>query len=274
MMEMLAKRLREYALLFFVIAILLLGYVLYDISFYRHHHLSGWLLFYLLVAQVLYYVQKRSERIRNLFSIQWLPLHVDFGLISVLIFLVHIGWSLPDGSVGLILIGSFAGVALSGWVGLRIKRRYQAALTRRSGREIVFDEIQARMQATAVQADELMLDCAASHQPSMLVDYYRDRLCGAMATPGNLLAQLTGQNDIWLEHFGNIERLIPYLHADEASTARELMRLLRTKNELDYHYAHQGALRIWLLVHVPFTAILLAFTALHILLVYAFSGGA
>lgn len=274
MMEMLARRFREYALLLFVLAILLLGYVLYDISFYRHHHLSGWLLFYLLLAQVLYYVQKRSERLRRLFNIQWLSLHVDFGVLSVLIFLVHIGGSLPDGIVGLILIASFTGVALSGWVGLRIKRHYQAALARRSGREIAFDEIQTRMQALALQADELILDCAAKHKPSMLVDYYSERLCGAMATPGSVLAQLTGQNDHWLEHFGNIERLIPYLHADEATSARELLRLLRTKNELDYHYAHQGALRVWLLVHIPFTAVLLAFTALHVLLVYAFSGGA
>ncbi len=274
MMEMLARRFREYALLLIVLAVLLIAYMLYDISFYRHHHLSGWLLFYLLVAQVLYYVQKRSERLRSLLNIQWLSLHVDFGIISILIFLVHIGANLPDGIVGLILVGSFTGVVVSGLVGLRIKRHYQAALARRSGREIVFGEIQARMQTVAIQADQLMLDCAAKHQRSMLVDYYRDRLCGAMATPGSVLAQLTGQNDHWLEHFGNIERLIPYLHADEATMARELLRLLRTKNELDYHYAHQGALRVWLLVHIPFTAILLAFTALHVLLVYAFSGGA
>ena len=274
MIDMLAKRFRDYVPILLVLAILLAGYVLYDISFYRHHHLSGWLLFYLLLAQVFYYVQKKSERLKNLFNIHWLSLHADFGMMSVLILLVHIGWNLPGGSVGIILVASFTGVALSGWIGLRIKRRYQTALARRSGREIEFSEIHEKMQSVAAQADELLLDCAAKHQQSMLVDYYRDRLCGAMATPGNVLAQLTGRNDTWLEHFGNIERLIPYLHAEEAECARELLRLVRTKNELDYHYAHQGTLRVWLLVHVPFTVVLLSFTLLHLLLVYAFSGGA
>jgi hypothetical protein len=43
---------------------------------------------------------------------------------------------------------------------------------------------------------------------------------------------------------------------------------------LDYHRALQLALKLWLFVHIPLTYGLLIFTALHIVLVFGFSGGA
>lgn len=273
-MNLILSRGLNITLLLIISALLVFGYLLYDISFYRHHHLTGWLLFYLILAQWLYLVQKRSERIRKWLNIRWLSLHTDFGVVSILILLVHISWSTPDGSLGVLLILSFIGVAITGFIGLRIKRKYQDALAIRSGREIDFDEIPARLQALDQEANALILDCAMKHKSSMLVDYYQRWLSGQLATPGNVIAQLTGNNQAWLEHFGNLERLLPYLDSDEAKSTRELLRLLRKKTNLDYHYAHQGALRIWLLLHIPFAVCLLVFAVLHLVLVYAFSGGA
>lgn len=257
-----------------VALVLVLGYLLYDISLYRHHHLSGWLMFYLICAQMFYYIQKRYEAVRQWVNVQWLPLHAEFGSISIVVLLVHVGLNLPDGPIGLFLLVCFFGVSVTGFVGFRIKRQYQDTLSSQSGKEADFDLIPSELLALQAEADRLMLDCAVRHKPSMLVDYYSDELSGCFSTPSNVLGQLTGNNQEWIAHFGKVEKLMPYLAPDESNCARSLIRLLRRKYNLDYHYAHQGALRVWLLIHVPFAFGLLFFTCLHILLVYAFSGGA
>ena len=51
-------------------------------------------------------------------------------------------------------------------------------------------------------------------------------------------------------------------------------QLVRQKDGLDYHRALQRALKLWLFVHLPFTYALMLFTLFHIVLVFAFSGGA
>jgi hypothetical protein len=63
-----------------------------------------------------------------------------------------------------------------------------------------------------------------------------------------------------------------------AETDREkigkLAALVRQKDGLDYHRALQLSLRLWLFVHIPLTYGLMAFTILHVVLVFGFSGGA
>jgi hypothetical protein len=49
---------------------------------------------------------------------------------------------------------------------------------------------------------------------------------------------------------------------------------VRQKDGLDYHQALQFMLRGWLFIHIPLTYSLMIFSVMHIVLVYAFSGGA
>ena len=54
----------------------------------------------------------------------------------------------------------------------------------------------------------------------------------------------------------------------------DVERLIQRKHQLDTQYALQGALKLWLLFHIPATYGLLIFAAFHVVLVYAWSGGA
>ena len=54
----------------------------------------------------------------------------------------------------------------------------------------------------------------------------------------------------------------------------EIARLVREKDGLDYHHAHQLLLKIWLFVHIPLTYSLLLFILVHVVVVFAFFGGA
>jgi hypothetical protein len=49
---------------------------------------------------------------------------------------------------------------------------------------------------------------------------------------------------------------------------------VRRKDALDYCGALQAALKLWLFVHLPLTYSLMIFSVWHVVLVFAFSGGA
>ena len=65
-----------------------------------------------------------------------------------------------------------------------------------------------------------------------------------------------------------------YDPAVQRAVLEKLAQLVRRKDGLDYHHALQTALKLWLFAHVPLTYSLIIFSLLHIVLVYAFSGGA
>jgi hypothetical protein len=71
-----------------------------------------------------------------------------------------------------------------------------------------------------------------------------------------------------------ITDLSRYLNAQEQETLNKISTLVRQKDGLDYHQSLQTLLRGWLFVHIPLTYSLMLFSIMHIVLVYAFSGGA
>ena len=70
-----------------------------------------------------------------------------------------------------------------------------------------------------------------------------------------------------------LEDLRRYLNEPERLKLEQLSQLVRQKDGLDYHYALQTALKLWLFVHLPLTYSLMIFSLVHIVLVFAFSGG-
>jgi hypothetical protein len=71
-----------------------------------------------------------------------------------------------------------------------------------------------------------------------------------------------------------LEDLRRYLNEQERTRLEKLAQLVRQKDGLDYHYAVQTTLKLWLFVHLPLTYSLMLFSLLHIVVVFAFSGGA
>jgi len=71
-----------------------------------------------------------------------------------------------------------------------------------------------------------------------------------------------------------ISDLNRYLNEPERATLDQIAALVRQKDGLDYHYALQFTLKFWLFTHIPLTCSLLLFILAHVVLVFAFSGGA
>ncbi|MEM9412359.1 MAG: hypothetical protein AAGA30_14690, partial [Planctomycetota bacterium] len=64
-----------------------------------------------------------------------------------------------------------------------------------------------------------------------------------------------------------------YLSDEQRQVSSHLSTYINRKDDLDYHVAMQGRLKLWLFFHIGFTYSLLTISILHGVLVHAFAGG-
>ena len=69
-----------------------------------------------------------------------------------------------------------------------------------------------------------------------------------------------------------LDNMNRYLDDRELAYSERLRRLVERKDRLDYAYALQTVLKVWLFVHIPVTYGLILLALLHLLLVYSFGG--
>jgi peptidoglycan biosynthesis protein MviN/MurJ (putative lipid II flippase) len=62
-----------------------------------------------------------------------------------------------------------------------------------------------------------------------------------------------------------------YLNDDERKYLDDLSQLAQQKDRIDLHYTLQGAMKRWLLVHVPLTVALMVLSFWHLLVVNVYS---
>jgi hypothetical protein len=135
----------------------------------------------------------------------------------------------------------------------------------------VFEQIpQLRRQLVGEVRDMLFQPPAKS---VVLCQFYVQRLakffeCGR---PVSYLIRPTGQMCRAL--LSEIEGLDRYLSQPQRETGRKLADLVRRKDDLDYHLALQGRLRIWLFAHIGLTYSLVIIATVHGVMAHAFHGG-
>jgi hypothetical protein len=236
-------------------------------------YLTGWLLLALVVALTAYNARKKLPFLPLLSSQAWLRAHSWLGLFTALVFLMHLRWRAPTGAFEGVLAALFVGVTLSGIAGWWLSRVLPRRLTSAGG-EVPYERIPVVLRSLRERAEALVVSGIPEAGATTLADFYAARLSGFFAGPANLGPHLFGSAhalNALLADLAGVER---YLNAAERKTARELAALVRQKNALDLHRSMQLVLKGWLFVHIPLTYGMLVFIAAHVVIVYAFSGGA
>ena len=72
---------------------------------------------------------------------------------------------------------------------------------------------------------------------------------------------------------GALDAIERYLDKDGKQLLEEMRGLVEAKNDLDFHYANGGLLKLWLFFHIPATYALIVAVIVHIVVAYAFSTG-
>jgi len=244
----------------------------FDIALFEDAIVSGWGLIAIVAGLVLFRVRKAMTMLPLLSNAAWMQIHVYAGLLSIFMFLYHIGWSIPTGAFERVLGAVFVLVALSGVFGIVLIRRLPKRLARR-GEEVIWERIPIFLARLREDAEAVVWESANETKSTSLRDFYVLHLSALFEKPRHGYQHLIASDrpaTVIQREFNNLNR---FLSDQERDYAEKLRGLVRQKIDLDFHYALQLALKAWLFFHVPVTYSLLILAVVHLILVYAFSGG-
>jgi hypothetical protein len=247
-------------------------YLVYARQMPRLSYLTGWALLGVILLLALYNGRKKLPFFPLLSSEEWLQFHIYAGILTGVLFAVHVGFQIPSGWFQGVLAGLYLLVMASGFFGLFLSRAIPKRLTTRGG-EVLFERIPSIRRQFQEQAEQLALQPAGESKSDILAGFYRRELKHFFSGARNCSSHWSeddGPVNLILTKINDVNR---YLNEQERATLEKIAVLVRQKDGLDYHYAHQLLLRAWLFVHIPLTYSLLLFTAVHIVLVFAFAGG-
>ncbi len=259
-------------LLIFSVATLA-AYFRYGPEYPRLSYLSGGVLFLVMVILTLYNGRKKLPFLPLGTSEGWLQFHIYAGFFTVILFVVHIRFRWPTGTFETVLFVLYVLVTASGVAGLLVTRAVPKRLTTRGG-EVLFERIPAIRRHLQEQAETLALKSLPEFHSPTIAEFYARYLEDFFDGPRNLSLHLVEVHRPLNVLQNRIADLNRYLNAQERETLDKIATLVRQKDGLDYHQALQTLVRGWLFVHIPLTYSLMIFSVMHIVLVYAFSGGA
>ncbi len=266
---------RAAGLFFFIVGSVALigGYVMFRDRVPGLPLISGWLLFGFMLILTFYNARKKLPFLPLGSSEAWLQLHIYLGLLTVVLFGVHIAFRLPRGCFDWILASFYVGVTVSGVFGWFVSRAIPKRMTTRGG-EVLFDRIPAIRRSIHQRAEDLALKSVPEGKSTTIADFYIKHLDSFFREPQNGLKHLFEIQSPLQRRIYQISDLNRFLNEKERTVMDQIAELVRQKDGLDYHYSLQFTLKAWLFAHIPLTYGLLIFSLVHIVLVYAFSGGA
>lgn len=265
------RRIRQLAALAVLVVVIMVVLLQFDRSLQRTSYITGWTLLTVVGFLTAFNMRKKLPFLAVLGSARaWTQLHIYFGFVVVILFLFHINFRIPDGTFERWLAGLFLLVSASGFYGLYISRVIPKKLTAVPD-EVVFERIPALRNRLSADARNIVFQCA--QQAPALAEFYVERLARFFEGPRNVLyfAMPSGRlKRTLMRELDNIDR---YLPEDSRAPSQELKDLICRKDDLDFHLAMQGRLKLWLFVHIGTTYGLLIMILMHTVLVHAFHGG-
>lgn len=234
-------------------------------------HVSGYVLFGAIVFLALFNLRKKLAFLPAVGTARmWMQLHIYVGLSTFLMFGMHVGWRIPNGQLEGVLAALYLFVALSGVYGLYITRLLPKRLTNLP-EEIIYERIPQFRQKLALQARELVLSAAESSD--VLARFYANRLAVFFERPRSFVYAINPSSRQCRQLVTEINDLDRYLSEQQREVRKELVTIVKQKDDLDYHRAIQGRLKLWLFGHIAMTYSLLLFSVLHGIMAHAFGGG-
>lgn len=234
--------------------------------------MTGWVLAIAMVLQLVLRLKKHMPQLIPGGLPGWAERHIAIGLFAVLIFALHINFSLPETALEWALFTLFAAVAASGLIGLYLVNVIPLKLDH-DGTSEPSEATPAARARIAASAVRLAIQSVEQSGSRAIVDLYTERLHEFFDRPRHALAHLQGsrrplkQLEFEIEAAERDDRLSPHDPLDE------LKALVRSKYALDSRHAHELALKAWLFVHLPATYALVVLTLFHVCTVYAFTLG-
>ncbi|MGI9088045.1 MAG: hypothetical protein ACR2HH_09955 [Chthoniobacterales bacterium] len=232
---------------------------------------SGLLLFAIVLALTFFNARKKLPFLPLIRAAVWLQVHIYAGWFALLVFLLHIQFRFPRGPLELTLALVFSIVMLSGILGLYISREIPPRMAR-SGEALVYERIPALRLHIQHEVEALVRLAEKETDSSTLGDFYVRYLRNFFVRIPSPLTALAAADRSLHEPLAEFNALDRYLNEREKTIANEIRDWMETKQNLDFQYAAQRLLKLWLFVHIPFTYSLLVLGFAHGIIATLYAG--
>ena len=233
---------------------------------------TGWLLLGSLAFLALFQVRKKLPAPPLGNAALWMQVHIYVGLGTAGLYALHVPWQWPNGKLESLLALLYAATFLSGLVGLYWTRMLPRRLSR-IGEEVIYERIAALRWRLRDQAQAAVLAAVRTSAATTLGEFYRDRLHDYFSTRRGWGYRLWPTSNVRKALMVELTEQSRYFSESERKTAEQLFRLVRQRDDLDYHEALQWRLKAWLFVHIALTYPLLLTAGLHAWTAHLFYGG-
>ena len=251
------RRLRNISLTVLAVAALAAIVMWMDRSLLHSSFFTGYVLIGSLFLLAAFGMRKRLPMISGIGSASfWMQMHIYVGFGSFAIFAMHIAFRVPDGMFESTLALLYCVVFFSGLYGLWASRTIPRKLTS-VGEEVIFERIPAFKRNLARRAQTMVLE--SCENTPVLANFYVNRLSRFFECRRGLGYLLMPSGRTRRQLIAEIEELDRFLAYDDRRVSRELAIMVRKKDDLDYHTAMQGRLKMWLFVNIAMTWSLLIF---------------
>ena len=265
------RRLRNISLTVLIVAVLAVVVAWMDRSLLHSSFFTGYVLIGSLFLLAAFGMRKRLPMISGIGSAAfWMQMHIYVGFGSFAVFAMHVAFRVPDGVFESILALLYCVVFFSGLYGLWASRTIPRKLTS-VGEEVIFERIPAFKRHLARRAQTMVME--SCENTPVLANFYVNRLSRFFERRRGLAYLLMPTGRTRRQLIAEIEELDRFLAHDDRRISRELAIMVRKKDDLDYHTAMQGRLKMWLFVHIAMTWSLLIFSVVHGVLAHAYGGG-
>lgn len=226
---------------------------------------TGAALLAVLIGLTLLQARKRLPFLPLLKASTWLRCHIYAGLLSVVLFGLHLHGRLPRGGLEITLALLYLAVAASGLAGWGLSRWLPPRLTA-GGDNVIYERIPALRAALRVEAENLVEQSVAVAQSPAIADFYSARLRDYFVRPRAISSGWLGARPASAGLLDEAGALDQFLDAKEREIMAQIKGLVQAKHQLDRQLAGQRLLKLWLFVHIPLTYALLVFAIVHGLL--------
>lgn len=201
----------------------------------------------------------------------WTQIHLYLGIFATGVYVMHVPCLVAGGVFECALSIVFLLVTCSGFYGIYASRTLPKRLTAVEGQHR-FDRVAWHRTQIATTASELL---EALDEPSgmrVLGSFYTHYLCPFFNTRPSLAYVLVPTGVRRRRLLSGLKELDRYLEEEGRRTAGRFSALVRRRDDLDYQFALQLRLRLWLVVHSIFSIVLVVGAIVHAVLAWRYAG--
>ncbi len=201
----------------------------------------------------------------------WTQIHLYTGIFSAGVYVMHVPALIGGGvfECGLSIV--FLLVTASGCYGIYASRTLPKRLTAVEGQHR-FDRVAWHRGQIAEKARVLLDELNEQTGMRVLGSFYTNFLNPFFSSRPSFAYVLVPSGVRRRRLLSGLKELDRYLESDGRVTAGRFAALVRSRDDLDYQYALQLRLRLWLVIHCVFSVALIVGGIVHAVMAWRFAG--